>query len=261
MNKVTTKLQGGIGNNLFQIANAYAYSLKYNKELILLNEKHGAIHNSLSSYKDSVLNKITFLEKYNFSNFKIYNEPFFNYTEISECKENILMNGYFQSDKYFKDCEEDIKKMFMSYDINMDDKTKELLKSDNTCSIHVRRGDFLKHPDHHPAQNLNYFMKATKEMPKDSVFLIFSDDIEWCKNNFPKIPNKFYFIEGNKDYEDLYIMSKCKNNIICNSTFSWWGAWLNKNDNKIVVAPSNWFGKAYNNHNTEDLYCDNWIKI
>ena len=149
----------------------------------------------------------------------------------------------------------------------MDDKTKELLKSDNTCSIHVRRGDFLKHPDHHPAQNLNYFMKATKEMPKDSVFLIFSDDIEWCKNNFPKIPNKFYFIEGNKDYEDLYIMSKCKNNIICNSTFSWWGAWLA--EPKIVIAPDLWLTDNAEVHQkafghwveTRHTVPESWIRI
>jgi 5'(3')-deoxyribonucleotidase len=99
-----------------------------------------------------------------------------------------------------------------------------------------------------------------KEMPKNSIFLIFSDDIEWCKENFPNISDKFIFIEGNKDYEDLYIMSKCKNNIISNSTFSWWGAWLNQNENKKVVAPLKWFGSSIN-HNTKDLYCDGWIKI
>ncbi len=135
------------------------------------------------------------------------------------------------------------------------------MSSDNTCSIHVRRGDYLNSPNHHPVQNMNYYMKAIKQMPKDSIFLIFSDDISWCKANFPDVPEKFIFVEGNADYEDLLLMSLCKNNIMCNSTFSWWGAWLNKNPNKKVIAPSVWFGPAYANHNTEDLYCEGWIKI
>jgi hypothetical protein len=104
-------------------------------------------------------------------------------------------------------------------------------------------------------------MKAIKHMDQDSVFLIFSDDIYWCKQNFPDLPEKFVFIDENKDYEELFLMSKCKNNIICNSTFSWWGAWLNKNDQKKVVAPAKWFGSAYDHYNTNDLYCENWIKI
>ena len=104
-------------------------------------------------------------------------------------------------------------------------------------------------------------MKAIKQMPKDSLFLIFSDDIAWCKANFPDLPEKFVFIEGNADHEDLLLMSHCKNNIICNSTFSWWAAWLNSNPEKKVIAPSKWFGPAFENYNTDDLYCDGWIKI
>jgi hypothetical protein len=104
-------------------------------------------------------------------------------------------------------------------------------------------------------------MKAIKKMPKDSVFLIFSDDIQWCKENFPDMPEKFRFIEGNKDYEDLYIMSHCKNNIIANSSFSWWGAWLNSNLEKTIIAPATWFGPTLQNNDTTDLYCEGWIKI
>ena len=147
----------------------------------------------------------------------------------------------------------------MSYEIN--DELKGLLENQNTCSIHVRRGDYLNSPNHHPTQNMNYYMKAIKKMPKDSVFLIFSDDINWCKQNFPDMPEKFKFIEGNKDYEDLYLMSACKNNIICNSTFSWWAAWLNSNESKVIMAPDTWFGPAYADWNTNDLYCEGWIKI
>ena len=260
MNKVTTKLQGGIGNMLFQIAVAYSYSKKFNKELILHKEGAIIVHKSIDTYGDNILKNIEFSNPIN-SQIQ-HNEDGFHYQEISDYPDkNVLLYGYFQSDKYFNDCKEDIKKMFMSYDINMDDKTKELLKGDNTCSIHVRRGDYLNSPNHHPTQNMNYYMRAVKKMPKDSVFLVFSDDIQWCKKNFPNIPEKFIFIEGNKDYEDLYLMSHCKNNIICNSTFSWWAAWLNGNENKIIIAPDTWFGLAYVNWNTNDLYCEGWIKI
>ena len=88
--------------------------------------------------------------------------------------------------------------------------------------------------------------------------LVFSDDIDWCKGVFRG--DRFTFIEGEKDYIDLYIMSQCKNNIIANSTFSWWGAWLNKNKNKKIVAPKKWFGSLIS-HNTKDLIPKEWIKV
>ena len=97
-------------------------------------------------------------------------------------------------------------------------------------------------------------------MGHDKKYLIFSDDLEWCKENFDFIENKV-IIEGNTDYQDLYLMSLCKNNIICNSTFSWWGAWLNKNDKKIVIAPEKWFSSADEYYNTEDIIPSNSIKI
>lgn len=259
---------GGLGNNLFQIACAYAYSLKNDKELILFNEKIGIVHKSLDTYKDNILSKIEFSTKQDLSKFKVYNEPFFNYQEIPNIDSDVYLNGYFHSSKYFESYEKEIRDLFLYPSNVFDDiieKTLDVYKidmsKDNTCSIHVRRGDYLNYPNQHPIQNMNYYMKAIKQMPKDSIFLIFSDDISWCKKNFPDLPEKFKFIEGNSDHEDLLLMSLCNNNIICNSTFSWWAAWLNKNSEKKVIAPSKWFGPAYANHDTKDLYCENWIKI
>lgn len=258
--KVTTKLQGGIGNYLFQIAVAYSYSRKYNKELIFSKEDTLVVHQKIDSYTNNILKNIKFNEKS--LNYIKFNEKHFHFHNIPNYEnENVFLFGYFQSEKYFKDYEDEIRNLFMSYDIELKEKISKILHNNNTCSIHVRRGDYLKYPNHHPTQNINYFMKAIKEMPKDSVFLIFSDDIEWCKKNFPNISEKFIFMEGNKDYEDLYIMSKCKNNIISNSTFSWWASWLNLNKNKKVIAPKLWFGSMMSNYDTKDLYCENWIKI
>ena len=109
--KVSIILQGGIGNNLFQIACAYAYSLKYNKELVLVNEKIGIVHNSLDTYKNNILSKVNFVEKYDVSKFKVYNEPEFHYTEIPNI-ENAYLYGYFQSAKYWEGYEKEIRELF-----------------------------------------------------------------------------------------------------------------------------------------------------
>ena len=262
--EVSIKLQGGLGNNLFQIACAYAYSLKYNKKLILVNEKFGITHNTLDTYKSNILRNVNFIDKYDFSKFQIYNEPEFNYNEIPNIEESVCLNGYFQSEKYFKEYYKEIRELFSfpdEYKNSIKEKYKNSLEG-ITCSIHVRRGDYLKFPERHPVQSLNYFMKGVREMPEDTKFLIFSDDIEWCKKNFPDVPEKFVFIEGNSDYEDLLLMSLCKNNIISNSSFSWWAAWFNEDVNKKVIAPFKWFGTA-NSHvnNIQDLIPETWRKI
>jgi hypothetical protein len=96
-------------------------------------------------------------------------------------------------------------------------------------------------------------------MPDGTTFLVFSDDMEWCKENF--IGDQFIFVEGENDVTDLWIMSYCKHNIIANSSFSWWGAWLNDYKHKIVVAPLKWFGPAKGDIKTDDIYAENWIRI
>lgn len=261
-NKITIRLQGGIGNNLFQIACACAYSLSYDKNMVLANEKFGTTHNSLDTYKSNILSKINFVDKLDTSRFIVYQEPNFSFDEIPNIKGNLKLKGYYQSERNFLDKEKEIRKLFeypQEIQNSLIEKYADVLSA-NTCSIHVRRGDYLNIQHVHPIQNMSYYAKAIKKLPPDTIFLIFSDDILWCKENFPDAPEKFVFIEGQKDYEDLFLMSKCKNNIIANSSFSWWGAWLNKNPNKIVIAPSNWF-QASVLYNTSDLYCENWLKI
>ncbi len=262
-NEVSIKLQGGMGNYIFQIANAYVYSLKYDKDVIVSTDDAIIIHKQLDVYKDNIFRNVNLVTQKNYNDFLIYNEPFFNYSEIPKMGGSVYLNGYFQSEQYFKGYEKEVKHFFSLPD-NIINSVKEKYKNElekNTCAVHVRRGDYLNLPNHHPAQSINYYMKAIKQMPEDSVFLIFSDDIPWCKESFPNIEDKFIFIEGNKDYEDLLLMSLCKNNIIANSSFSWWGAWLNGNSDKKVIAPSKWFGSANSNNNTVDLYCENWIVI
>lgn len=267
MNTVSIKLVGGLGNYMFQIACAYAYGLKHNKKPVFATDDSVVIHKHLSNYENNILKNVELIRVKNNDNCTVYNELEFKYNEIPELNGDVYLNGYFQSDKYFKEYTNEIKRLF-SYPQEINDKVINKMISEgihsshiNTCSIHVRRGDYLNSPNHHPAQNMNYYMKAIKQMPKDSVFFIFSDDIAWCKQNFPDLPEKFKFVEGNSDFEDLLMMSICKNNIICNSTFSWWAAWLNNNPDKKIIIPAQWFGPAYSHYNTEDIYCENWIKI
>lgn len=125
--------------------------------------------------------------------------------------------------------------------------------------MHIRRGDYVLYPDHHPTCNIDYYKNAIKIINDSSEtrkkILIFSDDKEWCRNNF--IGDEYIISENDNPYIDLYLMTLCDHHIIANSSFSWWGAWLNYNANKIVVAPSQWFGSAIVK-NTSDVYCKNW---
>ena len=260
MKTVSSILMGGLGNYMFQIAATYAYARKHNMNFGFNCSESSGPHKHITEYQTNIFKNINlyYVRK---EDFFTYNEKNFHYNEIPYYDRNILLYGYFQSEKYFSEYREDIINLFMSYEVLLDEDLKKIIEDKNTCSIHVRRGDYFKYPNHHPVQSINYYMRAVRQMPKDFVFLIFSDDISWCKENFPDIPEKFIFIENKKDYEDLYIMSKCKNNIICNSTFSWWGAWLNKNNNKKVIVPNTWFGNAYSDKDIKDLYCSGWIKI
>jgi hypothetical protein len=106
---------------------------------------------------------------------------------------------------------------------------------------------------------MKYYQEAMKHFDDDTLFVVFSDDIDWCKSVFKG--DNFIFITNEQDYVDLYLMSLCKNNIIANSSFSWWGSWLNKNEGKKVIAPSKWFGRAYSDWDTNDIYTKNMIKL
>lgn len=195
-----------------------------------------------------------------------YHDNVFGYHPIP-FQSNMNLHGYFQSDKYFKHHEKEIRETFElkeEYENIIRNKWNHLLKT-NTVSIHVRRGDYLDNPTFHICPPMSYFKKSLKYIKLVDFFnpienvLIFSDDINWCKENFIDDEYRYHFIENQSDIEDLFLMSYCKHNIITNSSFSWWGSWLNKNPKKIVCAPSQWFGDGWG-MNWEDIYYDG-IKI
>lgn len=252
---VTSNLIGGLGNYMFQVASVYSLALDNNDSVVLDSQSSVTVHKHIDSYSNNILRNLTFGKPVVV---KSYTEPFFHYNRIPYSP-NIGLNGYYQSEKYFTNNRDKILELF-----SIDDTSKEQINKKygeilnlKTCSIHVRRGDYLRLPNHHPICSLNYYKEAMSHMLVDK-FLVFSDDIQWCKENF--IGDKFIFIEDNPDYIDMWLMSLCDNNIIANSSFSWWGAWLNKNPTKKIVAPNKWFGSAIR-HNTKDLIPHTWIKI
>lgn len=196
-----------------------------------------SVHKNINSYLTNILRNVNI----NMDSFKLlyhYNEPSYTYSPLPK-NDNILFEGYFQSEKYLN--REKILKLY-----SIDNDTMNYIKKkyskiiSNSVSIHVRRGDYIYKQDRHPVIDISYYNQAIKYFNYCDNFLIFSDDIEWCKKNFTG--NKFIFIEGEADYIDLWLMSLCNHNIIANSSFSWWGAWLNQNPNKKVISPKIWFG-------------------
>jgi len=263
MNKfVTSYLSGGLGNVLFQVTAALSYSIDNNIPAVFNINQHLLPNqgNDIKNYKENLLRNIKFVSKIDDYDF-IYDEAEYEYNEIPK-KDSIVLRGGFSSCKYF---EHNRSKILDIYDIDSvtDQHIKEnyIIDFNQTISLHIRRGDYIKFPDHHPILPKKYYNDAlTYIFSNDTTIknvLVFSDDIKWCKSNFS---DEFIFIDE-KDYISLYMMSMCKHNIIANSTFSWWGAWLNKNDSKIIITPDKWFGEKYKHFNTKDLIKDEWIKI
>jgi hypothetical protein len=172
-----------------------------------------------------------------------------------------MIDGFFQSEKYFAHHRKLVIDFFDFSFINKKyiDENYTYITDKKCTSIHIRRGDYLKFPNHHPTQTIDYYYDSIEILKNNTdLFVIFSDDIQWCKENL-KLENILY-IEDEKDYIELYLMSLCDNNIISNSSFSWWGAWLNENPRKKVIGPLKWFGDAIQ-HKTGDILPENWIKI
>jgi hypothetical protein len=255
-------LQGGLGNQLFQIATTVSFALDNDIEPVFnLSTHHLPLQgNSAIKYKDNLYHNLKLIDVYEYNKFNIYTEPKFSYNKIPVHlkQDNYILKGFFQSEKYFVHNRNKIIGLFNPKEILK----KQLIKytslfDGNTCSVHIRRGDYIKFPNEHPVLKIDYYEKAMEEIGMGTKFLIFSDDIVWCKNNLKG--DNLIFIDDD-DYVSLYLMSLCDNNIIANSSFSWWGAWLNDNQNKKVVAPTKWFG---NNKklDTKDIIPDTWIKI
>jgi len=250
---ISCKLAGGLGNYLFQIGVASSIAYDHNNTAAFDFINVGQAHKNINLYKDTILRNInteTPLSEYSFKEARDFTYQEIPYTE------NLILDGYFQSEKYLN--RDHILKLYEIDDISkkyIDDIYGDILH--NRVSIHVRRGDYLSKQHKHPVQTMEYYKSAMEHFP-GYKFAIFSDDITWCKENF--IGDNFMFIDGEEDYIDLYLMSMCEHNIIANSSFSWWGAYLNTNETKKIIAPGNWFGVG-NIITTSNIISKNWIQL
>lgn len=252
---LTCNLVGGLGNKMFQIATTYSLALNNSDVCVFEFSEQANAHQNVTTYLDNIFRNINFgVSGCNI----LHQEPYFHYSKIPYTS-NLRLLGYFQSEKYFNNNREDILKLFSIDDTNKEYITNKYghLFENETCSLHIRRGDYLGLPNHHPICDINYYHEAMSHMNPNITYLIFSNDMEWCKTNF--VGDNFIFIDE-KDYIDMWLMSLCDHNIIANSSFSWWGAWLNDNESKKVIAPKKWFGPAIN-HNTSDLIPNEWVTV
>ena len=201
-------------------------------------------------------------------------EKTFAYQDIV-IREPTNLLGYFQTEKYFAHCKDLIRFYFEPHATLRQQLMAKHAKvlSRKTCSVHVRRADYVADPYFPDLTATDYYQRAFEQFDDDTTLVFFSDDMSWVKDHFRG--DRFVYIEGNRAIEDLFLISLCKSHIIANSSFSWWGAWLNPNEDKKVVAPKQWFcgeyidpnipfrvGPRYHGfHDTKDLLPESWIRL
>ncbi len=292
---ITVKLKGGLGNQLFQYAFGRAASLKLEAPLGLdvSNYKNPDKTDTPRKYQLDVFNiqadivahkemnkvdaAMKFVKRIK-AKIKNTTNPYSNYIfnpNDFNLKDGDCIEGYWQSEKYFKDIETTLR-----HDLKLKNKLGEKASvfrdrikqiRDNggvVASLHIRRGDYItdKYANvYHGVLDLSYYQRAistiqAKLCNKPLVLFVFSDDVSWVKENL-KTDTPYICISRPEilDYEELILMSLCDHNIIANSSFSWWGAWLNSNKNKIVIAPKNWVKNPLANTNEVAPY--EWIRV
>ena len=284
---IIVKLDGGMGNQMFQYAVGKYLSLKLKAKLKLDTDtylsnksRHYALDHlsteenfSTQREKKSLHRKEYFRRKLNKIGFSISpywcteQEPgYHNY--IEQLTDNVYLEGFWQSEKYFKPIEEIIRKEFVVKEVPAEINKKHLdkIESVNAVSVHIRRGDYMSDKttnEVHGVCDISYYDEAINRMTaevNDPSFFIFSDDMAWAKAHLSIDDGLVTYVDNNSgaDYEDIRLMYSCKHHIIANSSFSWWGAWLNTYRDKKVIAPKKWFRSVVTN---KDIIPDGWLTI
>ncbi|NBW12595.1 MAG: alpha-1,2-fucosyltransferase [Caulobacteraceae bacterium] len=259
---------GAIGNQLFQYATLYSigkinnYTIKIPKTEEHFDEGTNRIQHYFLNCFDNIFAEILTEEDKKLIKYKAHDENAISYNQnMFNIPDFTTLEGYFQSYKYFIGFEQDLKKQFQfKKSIINSINAKYNINYKNFSSVHLRYGDYAHRQNYHPIMDKDYYKKAF-ELLDSSNYLVFSDSIEYAKVIFNDFKNiNFIFVENNHAFEDMYLMSVCKDNILANSSFSWWAAWLNENNK--VIAPKNWLGPAYYGRwNIEDLIPKEWIII
>ena len=284
-------LLGGLGNQMFEYAMYMALKKSHPNEKVLCSTRcfrgYG-LHNGLeiSRIFGVDIDEASWWQlcklAYPFFNYKMWQVMLhflpkrksmtsgttqikFNFSEVTR-DDSVFYDGYWQNEGFFRHIREDVLASY-SFPILNDErniKLAEKLTVRNSVSIHIRRGDYLKNPIWCVCTP-EYYKKSIEYIKsKDNIdlFCVFSDDIQWCKENLQEMAGnvEMAFVDwniGQQSFCDMHLMTYCKHNIIANSSFSWWGAWLGQREGKIVVAPKVWCNKTIVN----DPICDSWIRV
>jgi hypothetical protein len=293
---IIANIVGGLGNQMFQYAAAYALSRRFSQQLKLDTStySHRKYHNpegflltkifpidtseaTLSDYLKTLGGTASLLKLKNRINIGAINSSYIREGElftiddrfVSLNNKSAYLQGWWQTESYFSEYSNEIRELYKFKAQSISKKALELAEIINNCesvSIHVRRGDYVSNPSYNRVYgtcSIAYYensMSYVLEKKSSSKFFIFSDDPEWVKS-----VDAFagcYVIDipegGEGSWNDMYLMSLCKNNVIANSSFSWWGAWLNKNQEKIVIAPEKWFADGRSNGSLLPI---EWVKL
>jgi hypothetical protein len=250
---------GLLGNQMFQYAALRSISKKFGYDYFLPPEENFQtdkrhlnlidcfkLNNEDRKYVDLYKIKIDTLA---------FDENIFN-----KCPDNIDIDAYFQDVKYFQNNSDEIKKAFTfneKYSDVGNNYFYSAFPNEEVISLHIRRGDYLNF-SHHPTQPIEYYAKALNFFNDNLKVLVFTDDIQWARQQDLFKSERFFFSENNNGGVDMYMQTLCSYHIIANSTFSWWGAWLA--NSKLVVKPKKWFGPPLDNYD-DFLSVNGWISI
>lgn len=289
---------GGLGNQMFQAAAGFALADQYKVPLKLdttfledrsIKENFTYRNYELNcfDYPFQIADKVDIKKSMPIESFLVRNLykllPFTKWVYYLETEQgfepsffqlpsNVYLEGYWQSEKYIQHIKKKIWQLFTFKEIpdQLNRNIANFIKNVNSVSVHIRRSDYVSNASnnqYHGTCDLAYYEKAIQYVIakiNNPVFYFFSDDMEWVLENFGTLPFEKVFVTGNlgtNSYIDMQLMSDCRHNIVANSSFSWWGAWLNQNEDKMVIAPKIWFANQGKNQQTEHLIPQNWISI
>ena len=260
---ITAKLIGRLGNSMFQIAACIGYARKYDQQWLVQEEVlngESSIHRVYPNLPKTHRRARTYNEHPDGicpTHGDHYNLCRFNYHPIPYVREDLYLVGFWQSWRYFEGQDAEIKSVFA---------LPHVAGYEDYVSIHVRRGDYVQFAGSFPPITVEYIQQALNKINTGKA-IVFSDDIGWCRANLHHLETsqmKIEYSEGN-EHQDLSLMASCGHHIIANSTFSWWGAYLGHNPDRIVVTPSakpgSWFGPAGIKTECGDLLPPEWIQI
>jgi hypothetical protein len=295
---IVISIFGGLGNQMFQYACGKALAARLGVELKLdvsfLDDKSKRDNFTVRDYELNVFNidekeaglsevrkfvpdlwncskldllKYKLLRFVNGNNYYFEKQKFLFEPRIEQLKDNSYVYGYFQTEKYFSNVKAELMQAF-TLKSEPDEHNQRLIAQmsvENAVSIHVRRGDYHNSPFN--LLDLAYYQQAIeliKQKVENPKFYIFTNDYDWASQNFDVLDIDKVIVDHNQDktsFMDMVLMSHCKHNICANSSFSWWGAWLNQYADKIAIAPKHWFKNQEYTAATYDLIPDSWLQI